>query len=52
MTSEVNKGHLKVILKFQNHLFLRYSFCLTPYLLKTIQECQYYDDKIFSFNEV
>ena len=29
----------KVILKFQNHLFLRYIFCLVPNLLKPFQEC-------------
>ena len=32
----------KVIFKFQNNLFLRYIFCLTPNLLKTFQECQHY----------
>ena len=44
------KGHYrsqKVIWKFQNRLFLRYIFCLTPNLLKTFQECQYYEDSIF-----
>ena len=39
----------KVILKFQN---LRYIICLTPNLLKTLQEFEHYEDTIFSKNEV
>ena len=34
----------KVILKFQNHLFLRYVICLKRNLFKTFQECQHYED--------
>ena len=34
---------IKVILKFQNHLFLRY---------KTFQECQHYEDTIFSLKDI
>ena len=40
------KGHLRshnVILKFQNHLFLRNIICLTTNHLKTVQECQHYE---------
>ena len=46
MTSEVIKGYNKVILKFHKHLFLdrQYIFCLTPNLLKTFPESQYYED--------
>ena len=49
------KGHKrsqKVILKFQNHLFLLNIFCLTPNLFKTLQEGQHYEDTIFLYNEV
>ena len=34
------KGHLssqKVIIKFQNHLFQRIIFCLTPNLFKNVK---------------
>ena len=37
-----HKRSYKVILKFKNHPFLRYIFCLTPIFLKTILECQHY----------
>ena len=47
MTSEVIKGQ-KVILKFQNHRFLQFVFCLTPNPLKTFQECQHYEETNFS----
>ena len=43
---------LKVILEFQNHIFLQYIFGLMPNLLKTFQECQPYEDENFSLNEV
>ena len=41
-----------VILKYQNNLFLQYIICLTPDLLKTFQECQHYEDTLFSQNGV
>ena len=41
MTSAVIKGHF----------FLRYIF-LTPNLLKTFQEGQYYEDSNFSLNQL
>ena len=47
MTSEVIKGHIRSILKFQNHIILWYIFCLTPDLLKTFQDCQHYEDVNF-----
>ena len=49
-------GYLLVmrIIVFQENgfLFLQYNFCLTPNLFKTLQECQRYDAKMFSLNEV
>ena len=42
----------KVILKFQNHLYLRYIFCLTLYLLKSFQEYQHYEDTRPSYNNI
>ena len=45
---KVTKGHLKM----PKLSFSAKFFCLTPYLLKPFQECQYYEDANFSLNEV
>ena len=45
---KVTKGFLK----FQNYLFPRCIFCLTPNIFKTFQECKHYADTNISLNEV
>ena len=47
MIAKNNQRSHKVILKFHNHLFLRYIFCLTLTPLETFQECQHYEDAFF-----
>lgn len=41
-----HKRSQNVILKFQNHLFLQYIFCLKTNVLKTFQECNIMKTKV------
>ena len=51
MTSEVIRGHIMSSYN-EKSSFSAIYFCLTPNLLKTIQECQHYEDVNILLNEV